>query len=256
MQDLTLIKLGGSVVTFKEKPLSANHDAISQICYSIAKIKGPIVLVHGGGSFGHYWSVEYDMHTAPRDYNSIGISKVHDSMLRLNGIIVTKLIDSGLRPYSLQPSVFTAGQKPLSSKIKAIAEIAKKLIPITFGDVIHAGGKKYSIISGDAIMTILARALKPKKAIFATNVDGILKHEKSREVVAEIRIGKEKNFDIFRPSGADVTGGMQRKIREATSIAVTGVDVHIVNGLYPERIEAAAKGGTVLGTIVTARRRK
>ena len=34
----------------------------------------PIILVHGGGSFGHYWSVKYNMHTRPDNYDINGIS--------------------------------------------------------------------------------------------------------------------------------------------------------------------------------------
>ncbi|HEX2231504.1 MAG TPA: hypothetical protein VHG34_04875, partial [Nitrososphaeraceae archaeon] len=63
--ELALIKLGGSVVTFKEKPLTANFEAINNIIRVIATIKIPLIVVHGGGSFGHYWSVKYDMHTKP-----------------------------------------------------------------------------------------------------------------------------------------------------------------------------------------------
>jgi isopentenyl phosphate kinase len=49
--NLILIKLGGSVITFKEKPLAANFEAIRRISYVLASIKTPIILIHGGGSF-------------------------------------------------------------------------------------------------------------------------------------------------------------------------------------------------------------
>ena len=63
LHKLTLIKLGGSVVTFKEKPLTANIDAIDGISRALTQLGVPVIIVHGGGSFGHYWSVKYDMHT-------------------------------------------------------------------------------------------------------------------------------------------------------------------------------------------------
>ncbi|MGA9910313.1 MAG: hypothetical protein WBP84_08895, partial [Nitrososphaeraceae archaeon] len=58
--NLALIKLGGSIVTHKEVPLSANEAAIAKILKALSSVKMPKILIHGGGSFGHYWSVKYD----------------------------------------------------------------------------------------------------------------------------------------------------------------------------------------------------
>ena len=45
--NLALIKMGGSVVTFKDRPLSANYMAIEEIMKAITLLKGiPIILVH------------------------------------------------------------------------------------------------------------------------------------------------------------------------------------------------------------------
>ena len=58
---MILIKLGGSIITNKEKPLSARRKTIYNILKQIRKIKEPKIIVHGGGSYGHYWSVKYEM---------------------------------------------------------------------------------------------------------------------------------------------------------------------------------------------------
>jgi isopentenyl phosphate kinase len=81
---LLLVKLGGSVITFKEKPLSPNFKAIKDLSRVLASVQMPAVFVHGGGSFGHYWSVKYKMHTKPDRYDLRGISIVHESMIALN----------------------------------------------------------------------------------------------------------------------------------------------------------------------------
>ena len=60
---MILIKLGGSIITNKEKPLSPRRKTIDSIAKSLKKNSEPIIIVHGGGSYGHYWSVKYDMHT-------------------------------------------------------------------------------------------------------------------------------------------------------------------------------------------------
>ena len=87
-QEVVLIKLGGSVITHKEKPMSVNNISIDRILKALASVKVPIILINGGGSFGHYWSTKYNMHSKPEKYSSEGIAIVHESMISLNHIIV------------------------------------------------------------------------------------------------------------------------------------------------------------------------
>jgi isopentenyl phosphate kinase len=257
LQGLALIKLGGSVATFKERPLAANIEAIEGVSRALARLEIPIIIVHGGGSFGHYWSVKYDMHTKPANYDVHGVSIVHESMIALNQIIVNSMIRAGLNPYGISPSALTTGHKPIVAKIKQIYTMAQsKLIPVTFGDIVYVEGAKYSILSGDALMTILARVLQPLRIIFATNVDGIYKNSKSREVVHEIQaVNKRKSIEFFETSGIDATGGMQRKVTEAFKIASNGMDVLMINGLVPERIVEAAQGTLKVGTVIKGRKK-
>jgi len=46
---MILIKLGGSIITNKEKPLSARRKTIDSLSKSLKKIKEPIIIVHGVG---------------------------------------------------------------------------------------------------------------------------------------------------------------------------------------------------------------
>jgi isopentenyl phosphate kinase len=256
LRKLALVKLGGSVITFKDKPLTANVDAIDGISRALTQLGIPVIIVHGGGSFGHYWSVKYDMHTKSANYDAPGISVVHESMIALNQILVNSMIGVGLSPYGMPPSAFTAGHKPIVVKIKQIYMMAKsKVMPVTFGDVVHTVGTKYSILSGDVLMTILAKILQPLRIIFATNVDGIYKDMVSKELVSEIKVAdNRRSIEFFKVSGTDVTGGMQRKVTEAFKIASHGMDVVMINGLMPERIIEAVEGTLRVGTVVKGRK--
>ena len=249
---MILIKLGGSVITFKEKPLAANFEAIRNISYTLASVKTPIILIHGGGSFGHYWSVKYNMHSKPDQYDSHGISIVHESMIALNQIIVNSMIKVGMNPYTIIPSMFIYDDKPITKKIKELKSIVKSsVIPITFGDVVYMENKMYSILSGDALMSLLSKILRPSKVIFTLNVDGIYKDMKNREILKEL---KNNNSVRFSKVIQDVTGGMQRKVSEALKISDTGIDVMMVNGLKPERIINAITGVGFEGTLVRGKR--
>jgi isopentenyl phosphate kinase len=251
-RNLILIKLGGSVITFKEKPLAANFEAIRRISYVLASIKTPIILIHGGGSFGHYWSVKYNMHSKPDQYDSHGVSIVHESMIALNQIIVDSMVKVGMNPYTVIPSMFIYDSKPIIKKIKELKSIVESsVIPITFGDVIYVENKMYSILSGDVLMSLLSKFLRPSKVIFTLNVDGIYKDMRKREILKEL-----KNNNSVRVSKVmqDVTGGMRRKVAEALKISDIGIDVMMVNGLKPERIINAISGTGFEGTLVKGKR--
>ena len=243
---MLLIKLGGSIITNKEKPLSSRKNTINKIVHSLRKVNEDMVVVHGGGSYGHYWSVKYDMHTKPSNYNIRGVSIVKNSMLELNKIILDSFLRYRLNPYCIPPSDFMMGTKPITKKIKEIEKIAKSgLIPITFGDALWYADKKSYILSGDQIMSILARVLKPRLSIFILNEDGLYSNLKSKKLINEF---KNEKISIKKDT-MDVTGGMTRKVSEATKISKMGLKVFFVNGNKPDRIVKAIKGNKFEGTL-------
>ena len=244
---MILIKLGGSIITNKEKPLSPRRKTIENIIKSLKKIDEPIIIVHGGGSYGHYWSVKYDMHTKERKYELRGVSIVKNSMIELNKIILDSMIKNRLSPYCLPPTDFMSGNKPIAKKVKEIEKIAKSgMIPVTFGDALWHGQNKTYILSGDKIMAHLAKTLKPKLTIFALNEDGLYSDLKSKRLIEELK----GESPLISENKMDVTGGMTRKVEEATKIAKMGLKVFFVNGNKPERIVKAIKKKTVQGTLL------
>ena len=243
---MILIKLGGSIITNKEKPLSARRKAIDSILNQIKRIREPMILVHGGGSYGHYWSVKYDMHTKPAKYDMRGVSIVKNSMIDLNKIILDSAVKNRINAYCLPPTDFMNGNKPIKNKILTINEIAKSgLTPITYGDALWIGQKKSYILSGDVIMTMIGKILKPRLSIFVLDVDGVYSNTKSKKLIRDFK--KEK--PIISKNKIDVTGGMTRKITEATNMSKSGLKVFFVNGNKPKRILDAVSGKKFEGTI-------
>ena len=249
---MILVKLGGSIITNKEKPLSPRKKNIDNIAKNLKKIHGiqPLVIVHGGGSFGHYWSVKYDMHTKPHKYNIHGVSVVKNSMVELDKIILDSFLKNKLDPYCLPPTDFVKGDKPIPYKIKEISKIARSgLTPITYGDALWYGKQNKSyILSGDRIMTMLAKILRPKLCIFVLDVDGLYSDLKTKKLVKRLSPQTAK-FQIVENNRMDVTGGMRRKIQEATKISKMNIDVFFVNGKKPQRIINAIKKKEFEGTM-------
>jgi len=243
---MLLIKLGGSIITNKKKPLSAKRKTIDNIVHSFRKINEDFVVVHGGGSYGHYWSVKYDMHTKPKKYDPKGVSIVKNSMIELNTIILDAFLKNKMNPYCLPPTDFVMGNKPINRKILEIKKIANSgLVPITYGDALWYGNKKSYILSGDKIMSLLARVLRPRLSIFVLNEDGLYYDMKAKKLIYDFK--DEKIF--IKKTVMDVTGGMTRKVAEASKISKMGLKVFFVNGNKPERIVNAITRKKFEGTL-------
>ena len=243
---MILIKLGGSIVTNKQRPLTPNLSAINKIASQLKTVREPFIVVHGGGSFGHYWSVRYNMHTKPAKYDIKGVSVVKNSMVELNKIILDSFLKYKLNPYCLPPTDFMFGDKPDPKKIREISKIASAgLIPVSYGDVIWYGKNKFYILSGDRIMRILAKILRPRLVIFVLNVDGVYANMKTKKLLSKIK-GQKVSTSKIR---MDVTGGMNRKIIEAVAISRMGIKVFMLNGNMPKRIVNAIKGRKFEGTL-------
>ena len=239
------------MITVKDRALTPNIKAIVGLSRVLVKLGDSLIIVHGGGSFGHYWSVKYDMHTKPELYDSRGISVVHESMVALNQIVVKSMSDAGLVPFGISPiSLFEDGKENVT-KFNELVEFTRRgIVPVIFGDVVHISEGRFSIVSGDSLMTRIATHLLPSRVIFTVNVDGIYEDMKNKKLV------KVLNFPIneisLMDSTIDVTGGMGRKISEAFEIARLGIDVNIVNGLDANRVFDILRGVEAMGTIIPA----
>lgn len=99
-------------------------------------------------------------------------------------------------------------------------------------------------------MTLLSKILKPRLIIFALNEDGLYSDLTTKKLIREL---KGENPKISE-NKMDVTGGMSRKVEEATNIAKMGMNVFFVNGNKPERILKAIKNKKYEGTLFRGKR--
>jgi isopentenyl phosphate kinase len=167
-------------------------------------------------------------------------------MIELDKIILDSAAKNKLNTYSLPPTDFMNGNKPIRSKIQKIGEIAKSgLVPVTYGDALWYGQKKSYILSGDVIMTTIGKILKPRLSIFVLDVDGVYSNTKSKKLIRNFK--KEK--PTISKNKMDVTGGMTRKITEAGKMSKSGLKVFFVNGNKPQRITDAVSGKKFEGTL-------
>jgi isopentenyl phosphate kinase len=251
---MMLIKLGGSAVTDKSKPLTPRPEAIERLAQEIASFPGKKVIIHGGGSFGHFKAKEFGLHKGfSRGEQRDGVCQVQADMRTLN-----RMIEDGLRKAGIPVASIPAGAIATfdngrladfpSGVFAHYLEIG--ITPISFGDVVVDRSRGVSICSGDDIMLKLAGDLKAERCIFVTSVDGIFAcypPAPDEGPIPEIRPGE---CVAFNSKDTDVTGSMQRKLELMFNIARQGCEVQIVNGLVPGRLAEALRAEPVVGTVV------
>jgi isopentenyl phosphate kinase len=237
---VTVVKLGGSVITDKRVAFSYREKVVAGLAKAIASCGLPVVVVHGGGSFGHTVAREFGLSSRRSSPSPAGVTETRDAMMRLDSKVCASLLASGLHPYPFSPFTLLDGEGGPSFVERLLKSGAT---PVTFGDVVH-DGKGFRILSGDTICVELAEMLGAARCVMAMDVAGLL-DERGRviEVLGEGRWS--------HPSSApDATGGIALKVREARRMASTGTEVRFVSGLRPAEFLKALKGVKFNGTTV------
>ncbi|NIA10155.1 MAG: kinase [Nitrospiraceae bacterium] len=240
------IKLGGSVITDKEKEYCFKKRITYRLAEEIASAGKDVLIVHGAGSFGHPQAKKYRLNEGfvDRERQVEGISLTHFSVRMLNLKVMEALRHAGIPAVSIPPFPFI--DNAFSEKVGRAA--GEGLTPVTFGDVLLDGN--VSIVSGDYLMEILSREFGVERAIFVTNVDGIYEDPGRKEsLIKECTVKELENVFFGENAGADVTSGMAGKVKSIKEIAHSGIEVGIINGRKSGRLRDAIYG-SIKGTRV------
>jgi isopentenyl phosphate kinase len=254
-----IVKLGGSVITDKRRPFVVKRATLKRLAHELAAAKQPLVVVHGGGSFGHPVASKYRIAEGYKNKNQLmGLSLTHRAMERLNANVIEALQKAGLPAIAVQPSAcaVVSGGQIQSMELAPVKKLLElRITPVLYGDAVPDLNKGMSILSGDKIVAYLALALKAPRVIFGVDVDGVCttnpKKTKHAELVRRITPADEKFVaSIGAAEGKDVTGGMENKVRELLALAERGVEAEIVNATKPGILKRAVQGERGLGTVV------
>ncbi len=258
---MQIVKLGGSVVTVKDMPMTADHENVKRLAEEIkAAWPTPLVVIHGGGSFGHPVAKKYgiaDGFTSERQV--IGFTRTHQAMVALNTIIVDALLDEGIPALSVAPSAFIAtydGRMPRGDFENIGRLVVKGMLPVLYGDAVIDKSRGFSILSGDQLAVRLAVSMGANRLIFGVDVDGVYtsnpKLAPQARLIDRLSLEKLEGFvEIGKALTTDVTGGMLGKVSEARAAVEAGIEVRMVNATKPGVILKALRGEPVAGTVLT-----
>src|SRR5712691_3679898 len=94
-----------------------------------------LLVVHGGGSFGHPVAKKYGLSSRTSACSAIGVSRTRDAMFRLNLLVCGSMNEAGMSPYPFAPfDLLTRAGRSARPWIASLLEAG--LVPVTFGDVV------------------------------------------------------------------------------------------------------------------------
>ena len=218
-----VLKLGGSVITEKNRPETLDEDALSRAVEVLAADRpARLVLVHGGGSFGHHHASEHGVSTTTGTADATAVTAIHDAMTRLNRAVVERLQAAGIPAVPVRPlSVATRGADgSLTFPSEPIEQLlAEGFVPVVHGDVVVHAGTGATILSGDTIAARLGARLDADRIGVCSSVPGVL--DDSGAVIPRIT-ALETVADVLGASDTtDVSGGMAGKVDTLLTAGVT-----------------------------------
>ena len=253
------LKLGGSVITDKDKPFTARNDVIKRLVTEIkeAMAEDPelrLIVGNGGGSFPHQPAEEGKLKDGiVADWQYEFLAKTQLAATELNNLIQKEFISQTVPSFSIRPSSLgVAVEDRISGLEKQHIEelLNKRIIPLVYGDVFIDLKKGCSIVSTEELLLELAKIIKMDKVIIGTNVDGVLgRKEKLVKEVNPSNLSKLEKF-MGGAKNTDVTGGMKHKVEIMMVVSRFVPEVWIVNALNPGYVKRALLGEP-LGTKIT-----
>tara|TARA_B110001452_G_scaffold47374_1_gene36217 strand:- start:2734 stop:3699 length:966 start_codon:yes stop_codon:yes gene_type:complete len=276
-----LVKLGGSACTDKAAFETVHQERLKATARQLAETRSVSseenrVLLHGAGSFGHFHARKYAIKhgSAHEQHSPLGFALTRSSVTRLNGLVVSALLEAEQPAVSLHP--FPSWRKRRNSPLSGVAMAAEAshawgagLLPVLHGDAVHDEHQGCAVLSGDEIMVELARCMRPGLCIFLTDVAGVYDRppeQPGATLLSEIRVGRGGALRVVRDGGAsasessaeittsvaahDVTGGLAAKLRAAAAIAARGTPVLIVQAGTAHSAAALAGERPLVGTLL------
>jgi isopentenyl phosphate kinase len=252
---MLLVKLGGSVLTEKTRLRTPRPAAIRRLADELAGVSAPLLVVHGAGSYGHILARRHRLNEGGLTASKRrAAAQVQADVRTLDALLVDSLIRAGLAAVPIAPSaVLTLKDGGVSTMdVSPFLEFSSMgFTPVTFGDIVRDQRRGYAVCSGDLMMLELARAFRPRRVVFAADVDGLHtadpKRRKDARLLETVGPGDLSRIQ-FSSSSVDVTGSVEGKVRRMLEIARIVGECLIVNGNVKDRVRDALRGRRVVGT--------
>jgi isopentenyl phosphate kinase len=258
---MIFLKLGGSLITHKDRPLRSRDETIKRLAGEIAQFiqefpNEQLLLGHGSGSFGHHVAAKHQTHlgaSGAEDWR--GFAEVWMTARRLNRIVMDALHETGVAAVAFPPSASVLcknGEIESYAFDPVQAALEAGLVAVVYGDVAFDSGQGACIVSTERVFAALALVLLPDRVLFAGVDEGVYADYPARTKLMEaISEPDLENVELAGAETEDVTGGMADKVLHALALAglLPGAEVRIFSGEPPGAVLSALRSDS-LGTLV------
>lgn len=261
---LTLLKLGGSLITDKNVEASFRAETMRRVAGEIRRAltqspENQLIIGHGSGSFGHFAAKKYGTAQGVRSAQEwYGFADVAFVASKLNALILETLLAEQLPVMRFQPSASVRSDNG-SIKYMEINTINNalnnRLIPVVYGDVAFDDTLGGTITSTETIFRYLADQLPVQRIVLLGEVEGVF--DMDGNVIPKITPGNfEKIKSALRGSaGTDVTGGMITKVTDMLNLvgANPSLQVVILDGTTPDLLyDVLTMPEKAVGTLISS----
>jgi isopentenyl phosphate kinase len=263
MEELILVKLGGSVITDKQKEFTERGENIKRLAKEIKEgqkvFKGKIIIGHGAGSFAHTPAAKYQTKKGLINKDSLlGMALTEDAARKLNAIVVSNFLEENIPVFPFSPASFLISdmERGIGSYLDPIKEALRVgAIPVVYGDVILDKKQGCTIFSTEKVLSVVTKGLKDLykiRMIYVTDVDGVYDDKGvTIPVISKTNFNRLKSA-ILSAKGVDVTGGMLHKVEEGLKMASEfNLEAVIINGTINGELRKAVLGEKTNSTKIT-----
>ena len=259
-----ILKLGGSVITEKDKDVLKIRDGVVlrlavEIKNALKEGEFNLIIVHGAGPYGHKLVTEYGIKDGLKSESDFeAFKRVQESVKFLNSKVVSIFNKAGIDLIPVYPHevIVQKNKKIKEFDINPVKEILKQnKIPVLYGDMVTDTELGGSVVSGDAIVAYLGGKLNPDLILLGTDVDGIFDTDPKIDPSAKlIPVITRDNFaEILERVGesrsSDVTMGMKGKLISLKEMC-DGRKAIVFSALKEGNLESLLKGDSVVCTII------
>lgn len=211
---VTVLKLGGSVITDKETPETVDETALATAARAVAEADlSEIVLVHGGGSFGHHYAAKHGVSKTSGTADPVAVTEIHRAMGELNRAVVDALQQAGVSAVPVRPLSVACRTEQLQFPSQQVqVMLQEQFVPVLHGDVVTTTGQGATILSGDEIVTTVAESLDTSRVGVCSTVPGVLDEDDA--VIDRIERYDQVASVLGESEATDVTGGMAGKVKQ------------------------------------------
>jgi len=216
----TVLKLGGSVITEKDRAETLDGPALDRAADAVADSPtDDLVVVHGGGSFGHHHAEKRGVSTTEGTHDADGALAIHGAMTTLNRFVVDRLRERDVAALPVHP--LSAAARTDAARLTLPTDqvetmLGEGFVPVLHGDVIAHEGKGVTVLSGDEIVTHVGTALDANRVGVCSTVPGVL--DGDGEVIPRIDAFEDVADALGESEATDVSGGMAGKVRELLAL--------------------------------------